>query len=60
MKSNTVFRIVVFFIITLVLHLSNTPFKTNAWLGPATALAAEAEAVMTPAELQSAIIFSGA
>lgn len=55
MKTNTLFRIGVFCILMLVLHLSSTLIKTADWLTPATAIAAEAEA-MTPAELQSAVI----
>jgi len=56
MKSYPIFRIGVLFILTLVLHLSSAPIKRADWFKPATAIAAETKAVMTPAELQSAVI----
>jgi len=56
MKVNTIFRIGRLGIITLVFSTASAPLKRDAWLGPATALAAETEGTMTPAELQSAVI----
>ncbi len=49
MKSNPIFRIGVFFILTLVLHLSSIPGETSYWLKSTTAIAAETNAVMVDA-----------
>ncbi|MBC2710302.1 MAG: hypothetical protein HGJ94_04675 [Desulfosarcina sp.] len=56
MKSNTTFRIGVFFMIIFVFHLSSIPLAISAWFKPKTVTTEKTIAVMTQEELQSAVI----